>query len=529
MTDNDALIFAAEDMSGADADGIQPAQTKWKVVIVDDDPGMHDVTKLTLADFEFAGRGLSFVSCYSGAEAKEVLVDHQDAALILLDVVMETEDAGLQVAHYIRSHLNNWRSRIVLRTGQPGQAPERKVIADYDINDYKEKTDLTATKLFTLLCSSLRSYRDIVTIEQNKRGLEQVIEASANVFELKSMNKFAEGALEQLTALLHLDPSAVYMQRGSPTAAGGLAASYAGDKLRILAATGTFGDYAGDHADQVLPADVVGRLDDAVKRRSSHYGDGDFVGFFEDRHGSVNLTYMSGVGTISDVDQRLLELFIQNVSIAFENAQLHEDVASTQREIVYMLGEAVETRSQETGNHVKRVAEISRILAVAYGLEEEEVELIKLASPLHDIGKIGVPDAILNKPGKLDPEEWVVMKSHAELGHRMLAGSNRKILKAAATIALEHHEKWDGSGYPHGKKGDDIHIYGRLTALADVFDALGSDRCYKQAWPLDRIVSLLQEERGRHFDPLGVDLFMANFDEIVAVRERFADSFAEQE
>ncbi|MEP6148964.1 MAG: HD domain-containing phosphohydrolase, partial [Nisaea sp.] len=239
--------------------------------------------------------------------------------------------------------------------------------------------------------------------------------------------------------------------------------------------------------------------------------------------------YMSGVGTISDVDQRLLELFIQNVSIAFENAQLHEDVASTQREIVYMLGEAVETRSQETGNHVKRVAEISRILAVAYGLEEEEVELIKLASPLHDIGKIGVPDAILNKPGKLDPEEWVVMKSHAELGHRMLAGSNRKILKAAATIALEHHEKWDGSGYPHGKKGDDIHIYGRLTALADVFDALGSDRCYKQAWPLDRIVSLLQEERGRHFDPLGVDLFMANFDEIVAVRERFADSFAEQE
>ncbi|MEP2181307.1 DUF3369 domain-containing protein, partial [Roseibium sp.] len=216
MTDNDALIFAAEDMSGADADGIQPAQTKWKVVIVDDDPGMHDVTKLTLADFEFAGRGLSFVSCYSGAEAKEVLVDHQDAALILLDVVMETEDAGLQVAHYIRSHLNNWRSRIVLRTGQPGQAPERKVIADYDINDYKEKTDLTATKLFTLLCSSLRSYRDIVTIEQNKRGLEQVIEASANVFELKSMNKFAEGALEQLTALLHLDPSAVYMQRGSP-------------------------------------------------------------------------------------------------------------------------------------------------------------------------------------------------------------------------------------------------------------------------------------------------------------------------
>jgi len=523
MNDDDALIFAAEDQGEADQGLLLTAQSKWKIVIIDDDPGMHDVTKLTLADFEFAGRGLSFISCYSGAEAKEVLADHQDAALILLDVVMETEDAGLQVARYIREDIDNWRSRIVLRTGQPGQAPERKVIADYDINDYKEKTDLTATKLFTLLCSSLRSYRDIVTIEQNKRGLEQVIEASANVFELKSMNKFAEGALEQLTALLHLDPSAVYMHKGS-TAQGGLAASYTGEKLRILAATGAFGDYAGDEANHVLPVDVIGRLDEAIKSRSSHYGDGDFVGFFEDRHGSVNLTYMSGVGSLSAVDQRLLELFIQNVSIAFENAQLHEDVASTQREIVYMLGEAVETRSQETGNHVKRVAEISRILAVAYGLDEVEVELIKLASPLHDIGKIGVPDAILNKPGKLDPEEWVIMKSHAELGHRMLAGSNRKILKAASIIALEHHEKWDGSGYPHGKKGEDIHIYGRLTALADVFDALGSDRCYKKAWPLDRIVSLMEEERGRHFDPQGVDLFMANLDEVVAVRDRFSDT-----
>lgn len=528
MTDDDALIFAAEGLGDPDKDGTLPALPKWKIVIIDDDPGMHDVTKLTLADFEFAGRGLSFISCYSGAEAREVLVDHQDAALILLDVVMETDDAGLQMAQYIRENLNNWRSRIVLRTGQPGQAPERKVIADYDINDYKEKTDLTATKLFTLLCSSLRSYRDIVTIEQNKRGLEQVIEASANVFELKSMNKFAEGALEQLTALLHLDPSAVYMHKDS-AARGGLAASYTGDKLRILAATGAFGEYAGGDAKNVLPANVVGRLDTAIKGRSSHYGDGDFVGFFEDSRGAINLTYMSGVGSISDVDQHLLELFIQNVSIAFENAQLHEDVASTQREIVYMLGEAVETRSQETGNHVKRVAEISRILAIAFGLPEEEVELIKLASPLHDIGKIGIPDAVLNKPGKLDPDEWQIMKSHAALGHRMLAGSNRKILKAASTIALEHHEKWDGSGYPHGKKGDDIHIYGRLTAIADVFDALGSDRCYKKAWPLDRILNLMKEERGRHFDPHGVDLFLANFDEIVAVRERFSDSFVEQE
>ena len=522
MIDDDALIFAAEEPDATALDRPHAVQPKWKIIIIDDDPGMHDVTKLTLADFEFAGRGLSFISCYSGTEAKDVLADHQDAALILLDVVMETEHAGLQVVQYIREELNNWRSRIVLRTGQPGQAPERKVIANYDINDYKEKTDLTATKLFTLLCSALRSYRDIITIEQNKHGLEQVISASANVFELKSMNKFAEGALEQLTALLHLDPSAVYMQKNSMVR-GGLAASYTGDRLHILAGTGDFSTYAGRDAQNALPEDIVPRLDGAIKSRKSSYEDGDFIGFFEDRQGGVNLTYMSGVSAISPVDRRLLELFIQNVSIAFENAQLHEDVFSTQREIVYLLGDAVETRSEETGNHVKRVAEISRMLAAAYGLGSDEVELIKLAAPLHDIGKIGIPDAILNKPGKLEPEEWEIMKSHAELGHRMLVGSNRKILKTASIIALEHHEKWDGSGYPYGKKGEEIHIYGRLVAIADVFDALGSTRSYKKAWSPADIRTFMTEQRGRHFDPRGIDLFMESFDEIAAVRERFSD------
>lgn len=521
MSDNDELLFVEEDEVLSDGAAVSGLKPKWKVIIIDDDPGIHDVTKLTLADFEFGGRGLSFISCYSGAEAREVLPDHPDAALILLDVVMESEHAGLEVAQFIRRELNNWQSRIVLRTGQPGQAPERQVIADYDINDYKEKTDLTATKLFTLLCSSLRSYRDIVTIEQNRHGLEQVIKASANIFELKSMNEFAAGTLEQLTALLHFDPSAVYLREDARR--GGIAATYAGEKLRVLAATGVFEELGGDDARAMLPAPVMERLDKAVEAKVSQYEDGDFVGYFEGRNGVTNLTYMSGVGVVDPVDRGLLEMFIQNVSIAFENVQLHEDVAETQREIVYMLGEAVETRSDETGHHVKRVAEISRILAEAYGLGAEEVELVRLASPLHDIGKIGVPDAILNKPGKLDPEEWEIMKAHAEHGHKMLSGSNRKILRAAAIIALEHHEKWDGSGYPHGKKGEEIHIFGRLAAVADVFDALGSERAYKKAWPLDRIVDHMKSESGRHFDPRCVELLMERLDDIVAVRDRFSD------
>jgi response regulator RpfG family c-di-GMP phosphodiesterase len=142
---------------------------------------------------------------------------------------------------------------------------------------------------------------------------------------------------------------------------------------------------------------------------------------------------------------------------------------------------------------------------------------------MHDIGKVGIPDSILNKPGRHTPEEWEIMKTHAQIGHDMLAGSHRPILRAAATVAISHHEKWDGSGYPGGHKGENIHIYGRITALADVFDALGSDRCYKEAWPLDRILEFLKRESGRHFEPRLVDLLLANLPEFLAVRDALRD------
>ncbi len=153
-------------------------------------PEIHDITILALEDFCFADRGLEFFSAYSGAEAKKLIAAHPDAAMVLLDVVMEHDHAGLEVAQFVREELGNKFIRIVLRTGQPGQAPERKIIAEYDINDYKEKTELTFEKLYTLMYSCLRSYRDITIIESNKRGLEKVIEASASIFESQSLERF---------------------------------------------------------------------------------------------------------------------------------------------------------------------------------------------------------------------------------------------------------------------------------------------------------------------------------------------------
>lgn len=206
-----------------------------------------------------------------------------------------------------------------------------------------------------------------------------------------------------------------------------------------------------------------------------------------------------------------------------ELIELTRDIEDTQKEVVFTMGAIGEARSKETGNHVKRVAEYSKILALEYGLSLDEAELIKMASPMHDIGKVGIPDNILNKPGKLDSQEFEIMQTHSVLGYEMLKHSNRPILKAAAIISLEHHEKWNGTGYPHGKKGEEIHIYGRITAIADVFDALGSNRCYKKAWELEKILKLFEDEKGKHFDPILVDIFFAKLETFLEIRWKFND------
>ena len=187
------------------------------------------------------------------------------------------------------------------------------------------------------------------------------------------------------------------------------------------------------------------------------------------------------------------------------------------------MGEIGETRSKETGYHVKRVAEYSKTLALLYGLNVHESEILFTASPMHDIGKVGIPDNILKKPGKLTSEEFEIMKTHADIGYNLLKGSNREVLKSAAIISKEHHEKWDGSGYPEGLSGEDIHIYGRITAVADVFDALGSARVYKAAWEDDAIFNLFRKEKGKHFDPKLIELFLENIEKFIKIRNKYRD------
>jgi response regulator RpfG family c-di-GMP phosphodiesterase len=493
-----------------------PKLAPWKVLLVDDEPDIHDVTKLTLTRFRLDGRALTFLHAYSGAEAKEVLAREKDIALVFLDVVMESEDSGLEVARWMRQELNNQFTRIVLRTGQPGQAPEERVIVNYDINDYKEKTELDRTKLFTTTFAALRAYRDIMKVEEARiaqanyrEGLERVIAASAHIFQQRNLKDFANGLLQQVVALLRLENSML---------------------LRLRAATAISGenDYEvlaqiGDEGNSILTPDLLAQLHAAQSNRISKLEGDTYVGYFPNASGKVSLLVLKGVEEISEIDAKLLEVFCSGVAIAFDNILLTQEITDTQAELILRLGDVVESRSNEAGNHVRRMSEICHMLALESGMPEEETAVLKHAAPMHDIGKIATPDAVLLKPGKLDAAEWEIMKQHPGVGLSILDGSQRPILKAAAVIAHQHHEKYDGSGYPQGLKGEEIHLYARIVAVADVFDALMHKRCYKDAWPVQEVINHLREVAGKHLDPRYVEVMVNNIDKALAINDRFPD------
>ncbi|MCG8619655.1 MAG: HD domain-containing protein, partial [Desulfobacterales bacterium] len=199
------------------------------------------------------------------------------------------------------------------------------------------------------------------------------------------------------------------------------------------------------------------------------------------------------------------------------------EIFQTRLEIIQRLGRAAEYKDNETGHHIMRISHYCRILAREYGLDRDTCELIFQASPMHDIGKIGIPDHILLKPGKLNEEEWKIMKSHAEIGARIIGRHASRLLQYARIIALSHHEKWDGTGYPKGLAGEDIPLLGRIVAIADVYDALITERVYKKAWPVDKAVNYIRDNAGVFFDPRLVDCFMTRLSDIRQIKTRYPE------
>eukprot|EP01114_Cavostelium_apophysatum_P021197 TRINITY_DN7326_c0_g1_i1.p1 TRINITY_DN7326_c0_g1~~TRINITY_DN7326_c0_g1_i1.p1 ORF type:complete len:503 (+),score=143.49 TRINITY_DN7326_c0_g1_i1:192-1700(+) len=494
-----------------------PKLAPWKVLLVDDEPDIHDITKLTLSRFRLDGRALHFVHAYSGAEAKEVLAREKDIALVFLDVVMESEDSGLEVARWMRHELDNQFTRIVLRTGQPGQAPEERVIVDYDINDYKEKTELDRTKLFTTTFAALRAYRDIMKVEEARRaqqtyreGLERVIAASTHIFQQRNLKDFANGLLQQVVALLRLEQSMLLRLKAASVIAGE-------SQYEVLA-------QIGEMEGHEIGAELVAQLDDARRNRISRLHGDTYVGYFPNQSGKASLLVLKGVEEIAEIDAQLLEVFCSGVAIAFDNILLNQEITDTQAELILRLGDVVESRSNEAGNHVRRMAQVCHLLAQASGMPEDEVATLMHAAPMHDVGKIGIPDRILQKPGPLDPDEWKIMQSHVTIGAEIIGEHDGGMLALAAQIALTHHEKYDGNGYPRGLRGDEIPLVGRIVAIADVFDALTSKRPYKKAWTEEEALTFLREQKGRHFDPALVELFLEQMPAVRAVQQRWAEA-----
>lgn len=511
--DEELLEFAAGETEAA----VSTAEP-WKVLIADDEEEVHAVTRLALADFTLHDRPIRFLDAYTGREAVEVMQREADIALILMDVVMETDSAGLDAVQVIRNELGNKLVRIVLRTGQPGQAPEREVVRRYDINDYKEKTELTAKKLYTLMHTGLSLYRELVAMERNRQGLEHVIEASASIFEEKSMKRFQRGLLEQLAALLHAKRDAVIV-----SAPGFSVSTDEHGGLRVVAGTGCYSKLEGQMANEALAPEVLGRVRRVVARNLPEIGDHYFVVHFSSRSGHGHVVYLNSETRFKPADVLLIELFCRNAGIAFENLAMHEEVTDSQRRMIVLLSTAIEERSKDLRNHVQRVSEYSVLIGREIGLSAQDLDTLAIAAAMHDLGKVSVPDAILNKPGLYTPAERAIMETHVGHGENILAGQHGVLLKNAEIVVGQHHERWDGAGYPRGLEGHEIHLYGRIAAVADVFDALTTRRCYKEPWPVEEAVEYFRAQSGKQFDPVLVDAFLAQLPEILRIKEHWSD------
>lgn len=228
--------------------------------------------------------------------------------------------------------------------------------------------------------------------------------------------------------------------------------------------------------------------------------------------------------------RNMLEVRIMTTAMKNQNKLLDgmvkertQELNDTRLEVIHRLGRAAEYRDDMTGFHIIRMSRYSQLLGLAVGMDETEAETLLNASPMHDIGKIGIPDYVLLKPGKLDPDEWKIMKTHVDIGVEILSGSDSVLMDMAAEVAQNHHEKWDGSGYPCGLVGEDIPLTGRVVAVADVFDALTTERPYKKAWPIEDAVAFLREQSGKHFEPRLVELFLEILPDILNIREQFSE------
>ena len=339
MADDDIVQFVD------DNDGKPRAEQsrRWKIAVIDDEPAVHDGTRYALADYQLYGQGLEILSAYSAVEGRRLMRTHPDVAVVLLDVIMESDTAGLELVEFIRGDLKNDTVRIILRTGQPGQAPERRVIVDYDINDYKAKTELTADKLFTALTAALRGYQQLQRMVETRRGLEIIIEAASTLFDFRSMQRLAEGVLTQIASLLNVDCAGILVLR-EPQASH--------ESFSVLAGSGCYSRLIGAEMSQTLNPELRRLVEEAFARRQHEFNSQRSVLYIKTGSGREVVVVLEAARQLSDTDRALVEIFCSRLSIAFDNVILYEELQRAKAR----LEERVAERTQDLTTANRRLA-----------------------------------------------------------------------------------------------------------------------------------------------------------------------------
>jgi len=315
MAEQDDVLHLIDDSGTAPETS---SARKWKIAVIDDDAAVHEGTRFALSDYNLNGQTLEILSAYSAAEGRTLMRAHPDIAAVLLDVIMETDAAGLDLVEYIRNEIKNETVRIILRTGQPGQAPERRVIVQYDINDYKAKTELTADKLFTSLTAALRSYQQLERMVQTRRGLEIIIDAASTLYDFKSMQRLAEGVLTQIASLLNVDCAGILVLRDDGNAAN--------DDFSVLAGSGCYSRFIGSAGSKSLDPDLRSMVEAAFRRRKHEFVDQRTVLYIRTGSGREVVVLLQAERQLSETDRSLVEIFGSRLSIAFDNVILYQQL-----------------------------------------------------------------------------------------------------------------------------------------------------------------------------------------------------------
>ncbi|HIJ23670.1 MAG: DUF3369 domain-containing protein [Gammaproteobacteria bacterium] len=474
----------------------------WKLLVVDDEPDIRAITRLGLRNFQFMGRSIQFIEADCAESAKQLLEEENNIAAALIDVVMESDDAGLKLIDYIRNDRDNRMIRLIVRTGQPGAAPEREVVDRYDIDDYKDKTELTEQKLYTTVRTALKGYHDLCVIEGNRQGLSKILDSTPKLYHHHSLHQFFDGVLTQLIGLCGLGGSGLIT-----TVIGGAIISSKDDDANAIATIQSCqGSFANNNEEQ---KEILEQCKKLLLYGVPVENTPDNIHIFplEFNKQQLGLICLDYSAPLSKEDQDLVHIMVNQSASALKTLLLHSDLRTSYQETVNMLAVAAEFRDKDTGEHINRVQHSTIKVAERLGLSNKEAKSYGFSSLLHDIGKVAIPDAILQKPDKLTHNEFEVMKQHTQIGLEILEMSSS--YKLASQITQSHHERWDGNGYPDGLKGEEIPLAARIVAVTDVFDALTNNRIYKPAWSEEDALDELKRGAGSQFDPAVVDAFTA--------------------